>query len=181
MLQSKRLTIRQWEVTDSDVLVEIANQRHVNSWLPDWLNCREWVTPWIQMVKRHYTIDNPITNFLSWAVVLFESGQVIGQINIGSDSFEGKEVGIGYFIDEHYCNCGYATEAAATLIEHTFRKYGFDHLAATVQPYNYASIAVVEKMGFEFIKIIEMKANGQSEALPFNYYRLDRNQTMASN
>lgn len=174
MLQSKRLIIRQWEVTDSDVLVEIANQKYVNGWLPDWLNCREWVTPWIQMVNSHYAIDNPITDFLSWAVVLSESGQVIGQINIGSDSFEGKEVGIGYFIDEHYCNRGYATEAAAALIEHTFQKYGFDYLAATVQPHNYSSIAVVEKVGFRFIKKIERKDNGQSEALPFNYYRLDR-------
>ena len=175
MLHTKRLYIRQWELADSDALAEIANQEHVNRWLPDWLNCREWVIPWIEKVSRHYAIDNPITNFLSWAVVFSDNDRVIGQINIGSDSFEGKEVGIGYFIDENYCNCGYASEAAAVLVEHTFKKYGFDHLAATVQPHNYASIAVVEKVGFRFIKTIMRKDSGQSEALPFNYYRLDLN------
>lgn len=173
LLQTKRLTLRQWEAADANALISIANQPYVNSWLPDWRNSKAWVKPWIEKVQRHYVIDNPMTNFLSWAIELTESGQIIGQINIGSDGFDGKEISIGYFIDENHCSCGYTTEASAALINHTFSAYGYDHIMAIVQPANKPSNAVVIKLGFSYISTKEHLADGQTQKLPFNYYRLN--------
>lgn len=175
LLQTQRLILRGWEMSDTQALIKIADQEYVNNWLPDWLNSTEWVDKWIPMVQQHYVIDNPMTNFLSWAVTLADSGLVVGQINIGSNTFHGKEIGIGYFIDENYSGRGYTTEATINLIKYVFERYEYDHIAATVQPKNYASIVVVEKAGFQYIKTIEIQDNGQTEVLLFRYYRLKNN------
>lgn len=171
LLITERLILREWEQSDYEELLAITNQPYVHSWLPDWYGWDRWGHDWISKVNKHYHINNPMTNFISWAIVLKGTNTAIGQINIGP--FQNKEIGIGYFIDERYCNHGYMTEAASTLIRHTFQKYRYEHIIATVQPLNYSSNAVIKKLGFQFVSTIEILDDGQSEVLPFNYYRLN--------
>lgn len=171
VLQTERLVLREWEDADRAALVRIADQPSVNSWLPDWLECEKWAKSWIEGIQRHYLTDDPMKEYLGWALVLKKTNAVIGQINVGP--FEEKELGIGYFLDESYCNQGYVTEAAQALIAHVFEKYGYDHIIAMAQPENHASNAVIRKLGYRFIEVIHVKENGQTDVLPFNYYRLD--------
>jgi len=171
LLETERLVLRDWEDTDYEELLAITNQPYVHSWLPDWYGWDRWGHDWISKVNRHYKIDNPMTNFISWAIVLKATNTVIGQINIGP--FQNKEIGIGYFIDEKYSNHGYMTEAANALIVHVLAKYRYDHMIATAQPLNHSSNAVIKKLGFQFVSTIEFLGDGQPEVLPFNYYRLD--------
>jgi ribosomal-protein-alanine N-acetyltransferase len=171
LLETTRLVLREWEKSDYEALLAIANQPYVHGWLPDWYGWDRWGHDWIDKVNKHYQIDNPTTNFISWAIVFKETNTVIGQISIGN--FENKEIGIGYFIDENYCNHGYTTEAAGDLIQHVFRKYCYDHIIATVQPLNHSSNAVIMKLSFQFVSTIEILDDGQVEVLPFNYYRLN--------
>jgi len=167
---SERLMIRQWRQSDHDALLAIADQLYVNQWLPDWYGWDRWGHDWIDRVNRHYQTDDPMKEFLGYAITL-KSGTVIGYIGISS--FEDREPGIGYFIDEHYSNQGYITEALIAFTNHVFEKYGYTHIIATVQPANFSSNAVLKKAEFKLISTIEILDDGQTEVLPFHYYRLD--------
>jgi [ribosomal protein S5]-alanine N-acetyltransferase len=171
-LYTERLVIRRWVASDADALIQIADQDHIIYWLPDWWNSSKWAVRWIDKVRKHYEIDNPMTHFISMAIVLKATNAVIGQVNAGG--FEDKEIGIGYFMDRDHLDCGYTTEAMASFMADIFQRYDYSHLIATVQPPNEASIAVVKKLGFQYASTIEMLGNGQIEALPFHYYRLER-------
>jgi len=169
-IETPRLILRQWRRSDYKALLAIADQPFVNRWLPDWRGFDQWGHDWIKRVNRHYRIDDPMNKFIQYAVTL-KSGQVIGSIGVGP--FEGKELGVGYFMDENFSNQGYMTEALTAFTAHIFEKYNVDHLVATVQPNNLASNAVARKAGFQYVSTIEMLDNGQTEMLPFHYYRLE--------
>ena len=108
---------------------------------------------------------------LFYAVVEKESGRLIG--NAGICSIKDNEVGAAYFIDEEFKCRGYTTEAMAALIETAFAKYGIEYLIATIQPGNLSSIAVARKLGFTLVKTAMLLDDGQTEELPFHYFRLD--------
>ncbi len=121
----------------------------------------EWALPWIQgTIKKGYEINNPMEHFMSWAIVLQKSGKLIGMINIGSDEFNIKEVGTGYFIDMDYEKCGYMTEALKALCDYVFNIYRYEHIATIIQPNNFASIAVAHKVGFKYATDIMSDSGG---------------------
>lgn len=171
LLETDYLILREWKDIDYESLVSITDQPYVYSWIPDWQGWSGWGHDWIKEVNTHYQIDNPMTNFMSWAIVLKETNKIIGQINIGD--FEDKEISIGYFIDENFSNHGYTTQAASALIQHAFKKYHYDHIITIAQPANLASNAVIKKLGFQLISVIKSLQDGQTQALPFNYYRIN--------
>ncbi len=154
LLRTDRLILRRWQEDDEDRFIHIASQNHIAYWLSDWGGCSQWASNWIKGTVAGYTVNDPMIHFMTWAIVLKESGKLIGMINIGSDEYGKKEVGTGYFIDLDYTNNGYMTEALKALCAYVFRIYGYDHIALMVQPDNYASIAVAQKAGFQYIEDI---------------------------
>ena len=177
LLRTERLILREWEEADAEPLIHIAVKEHISYWLPEWGNCSEWALPWIQgTVKDGYNINNPIEHFMTWAIVLKKSNELIGMINIGSDEYRGKEVGTGYFLDMDYENHGYMTEALTALRDYVFRTYKYDHIAAMVQPQNAASIAVIQKAGFKYVENIISESGGFAEPVTQKLFRLFNNQ-----
>jgi ribosomal-protein-alanine N-acetyltransferase len=47
---------------------------------------------------------------------------------------------------------GYATEAAAATLRYAFEVLGLDRIVAVVQPENFASQSVIEKIGLRYVK-----------------------------
>lgn len=168
-IESERLIIREFNRDDIHELIDISEQPHIQRWLPDWKNACEWVENWIETVKHHYITDDPETDFLAYGVELKQTGRLIGQVGIGGTE---NGIAVGYFISQEFTNNGYATEAMKAFIDYIFKKYGYIHLIATVQPDNTASNRVVQKLGFDCESIIEFIDNGQTEILPFNYYHI---------
>ena len=110
---------------------------------------------------------------MTWAIVLKESNELIGMVNIGSDEFDQQEVGTGYFIDMAYENKSYMTEALKALCDYVFSTYHYDHIATMIQPTNVVSIAVAKKVGFKYVKDI-MTNNGGFEKQVINHlFRLE--------
>lgn len=164
LIQTERLVLREWQESDLTPLIHMTSKEHIAYWLPEWKSCSEWALPWIQNnTKKGYEINNPMEYFMTWAIVLKESDQLIGMINIGSDEFEKKEVGTGYFIDMDYENNGYMTEALRALCDYVFRTYHYDHIATMIQPENTASIAVAKKVGFQYVMDITSCSGGFDE------------------
>lgn len=173
IIETQRLIIRNWESSDANSLISIVDKPKIQRWLLDWDNPNDWIAEWIENVKNHYIKDSPIIDFISWAIVLKETNGIIGQINIGGDEFDNKEVEVAYFIDDNFTNFGYATEATKAIVDYSFKRYGYTHIKAIVQPENYGSIATVKKVGFKYIETIEKQLNGHNCPLLFDVFKLD--------
>jgi RimJ/RimL family protein N-acetyltransferase/phospholipid N-methyltransferase len=174
-IETPRLLLRAWDPSDAEALILLAGQEHIEYWLPDWREYDKHAKGWIEWVLKNYEIDDPLEQFISWAITLKNSGKLIGMIAIGCfDKLGEKEIGLAYWIDASHTRKGYMTEAVSAVAKIAFDGYGYDHMIATIQPENYASRGVAEKAGFRYVKTIEILDNGQTEVLPFRYYRLQR-------
>ena len=169
-IETERLTLREFVPEDASVLISIAKQPHIEHWLPDWAGFHRWAVDWINKARKNYKIDNPQKEFIALAVDVKDKKQMIGQIGIGGHD---NGIGVCYFMSDKFTGKGYTSEAMKAFIEYAFKKYGYDHLIATVQPENAASNRVVQKLGFFYLSTIMMLDNGQTEELPFHFYRLD--------
>ena len=80
-----------------------------------------------------------------YAVVLKETGKVIGNIYCGNRDYGAKEA--GYIINQQYQRCGYAAEALSAVIREAFRQ-GTHRIYAECDPRNERSWRLLEKVGF---------------------------------
>jgi ribosomal-protein-alanine N-acetyltransferase len=63
-----------------------------------------------------------------------------------------KEVELGYRLGKPFWGQGYATEAAIGWLQYAFGKLGLNEVIAFSHPDNHASIRVMQKSGFEFLR-----------------------------
>ncbi len=85
-----------------------------------------------------------------WAVILKETGDIIGRAGI-YDSTRTNGFEIGYAIDVPYRRRGYAYEACQAVIGFSENRLGREELFALIEPDNFASIALAEKLGFRSV------------------------------
>ena len=77
---------------------------------------------WLELQLNRYENDG----FGLWAVVLEETGEVIGQCGLTMQDLNGEQVlEVGYLLAKDFWHKGYATEAAIAC-----KKYAFDILGA---------------------------------------------------
>jgi Acetyltransferases, including N-acetylases of ribosomal proteins len=173
-IETERLLLRKWQLSDVETLIDLAGQEQIEYWSPDFREYDKHAKGWIEWVLENYEADNPIEKFISWAIVLKKNNQLIGQIAIGDfDELGETELAVAYWMDIKHTNCGYMTEAVKAVAEMVYLRYGYSHIIATIQPANLASNAVIQKAGFKLISTINFLDNGQTEILPFHYYRMD--------
>ncbi len=99
---------------------------------------KEFIQRVIQMQQQDPRID------FECAVVLKETGKLIGGCGLRQD---GKQGEIGYCLNPEYWRKGYASEAAAAMIEFGFKELGLHRIYATCRPDNVGSAKVLEKVG----------------------------------
>jgi [ribosomal protein S5]-alanine N-acetyltransferase len=93
--------------------------------------------------------------FGKWAVVLRESGQLLGYCGIAVDQIDGKdEKELGYRLDSKYWGQGLATEAASAAIKCGFEKFNLPYILGIVERENAASVKVLKKVGMQHEKTI---------------------------
>ncbi|MFV0399069.1 MAG: GNAT family N-acetyltransferase [Oscillospiraceae bacterium] len=171
-LETERLIIREFTPADAEGLVRFASDKAITRWLPDWEDSPKWIGWWFGKLEENYRKNAPLEDFLAYAIVEKASGIIVGHLGCGDfDKFGEKELGVCYVTDPARMGKGYATEAMAAFADHLLQTYGQEYLIATIQPDNLSSIRVAEKTGFRFVRSFEMVDNGQTEALPFHYYR----------
>ena len=73
------------------------------------------------------------------------------------DGIEGFD--IGFAVLPKYENMGYGFESAKKLINISFKEFSLDSLSAITTKDNISSIKLIEKLGFQFIKIIKLPYN----------------------
>ena len=83
-----------------------------------------------------------------WAVVLPQTGRVIGKFSLFYINPENRRAEIGYVLNRQFWGKGYGTELLGAMIETAFDTYQLHRLEADIDPDNAASLALLRKFGF---------------------------------
>ena len=101
---------------------------------------REWLDRQLSRYKKW--------GFGLWAVILKESGELIGQCGLTMQPWKGEELlEIGYLFQRAYWHRGYASEAAAACKEYAFQVLKADSVCSIIRDTNTASQKVTIRNG----------------------------------
>lgn len=138
-----RVLLRDFEPGDLDATLAIVGDPAVTRWLSfDTRGRAEQAGRLAQDIVRAQTTPRP-DYYLG---VIAESGQLVGFARLGLGPHSGAE--LGYAIRADHWGRGYATEAAAVLVDWGFRELGLHRIIALTAPDNEASHAVLARLGF---------------------------------
>ncbi len=76
-----------------------------------------------------------------------------------------QDVDIGYAYLPEYWGKGYAFEAASSVLEYGNRVIGLQRIVAIVSPENHRSIALLEKLGLKFERMLKLNDSGEPTRL----------------
>ena len=155
-LETERLILRAWEITDLDDFFEYASINGVGE-KAGWEHHKSKDES-LEILKMF--IDEKKV----FAIVLKENQKGIGSIGIEEcrqdldknlENLLGRE--LGYVLSKDYWNKGIMTEAVSKVIEYCFKILKLNYLIATCFNYNIASKRVLEKLNFKYYKDIKIE------------------------
>ncbi len=144
VIETDRLVLRKIKMCDVDDMYEYSKRSDVTKYLlwsphPD----KFYTAAYIRSLQGRYRRGD----FYDWAVVLKESGKMIGTCGLTSVDADNNYCEIGYVISPDYHNRGYATEAVSRVLEICFDRFGFHRVEAMHIEGNEASASVMKKCG----------------------------------
>ncbi len=146
-LETNRLVIRPWTLSNSDRTV-------FHRIMSDELVRKFYVTR-LTRTKADTLLEKIVEEFpedgLDWQVAcLKSSGEPIGYTGLTHVTYDlpfTPCIEIGWLFLPEFWGNGYATEAAKQILQHGFDHHGLEEVVAFAAHNNYASIAVMEKLG----------------------------------
>lgn len=159
ILETERLMLRELEQSDyADLAEMLQNSKVVYAYEHDFTD--EDVQAWLDRQRGRYEKYG----FGLWAMVLKESGRMIGLAGLTMQPHPGGEVlEIGYLLKHDHWHRGYAHEAANACKEYAFSVLGADKVHSVIKADNHASQRVAEGIGMS-----------REEAFMTRYYSGDR-------
>lgn len=162
ILETKRLVIRHLTEADADFVLELLNE-------PSFI--RNIADRGIRTIAdaRTYIQNVPVASYIQngfgmFAVELKEIGIPIGMCGLIHRDIL-PDVDIGYALLERYWNQGYASEAAAAVLDYGYKVIGLKRIVAITALDNDASAKVLERIGFQFDRIINLPSLGGESKL----------------
>ena len=164
ILETDRLILRAWEITDLDDFFEYTSVKGVGE-----------KAGWEHHKSKDKSLEI-LKMFIEekkvFAIVLKENQKVIGSIGIEElseeldkdlDNLLGRE--LGYVLNKDYWNKGIMKEAVSKVVDYCFNTLKLNFLMASYFNYNIASKRVLENLNFKFYKdiIIETRYNNIKE------------------
>ena len=164
ILETDRLILRAWEITDLDDFFEYASVEGVGE-----------KAGWEHHKSKDKSLEI-LKMFIEekkvFAIVLKENQKVIGSIGIEElseeldkdlDNLLGRE--LGYVLNKDYWNKGIMKEAVSKVVDYCFNTLKLNFLMVSYFNYNIASKRVLENLNFKFYKdiIIETRYNNIKE------------------
>ncbi len=143
ILSTARLDLREMTQEDLPALTtilsdEVAMAAYEGAFSPD------EIEDWLRRQRERYAQDG----FGLWAVLLRETGAMIGQCGVTRQRIDDDEVfEVGYLFARAFWHRGFATEAARGARDWAFRTLATDELYAKVRSTNVASMNVAIRLG----------------------------------
>ena len=155
-LETKRLLLREYKIEDFDALYEILSDADVMKYYPKPFDA-ERVKGWIE-----WNLDNyKKYGFGLWAVILKDSGKLIGDCGITIQNIDGEQLPeIGYHIHKDFWQKGFASEAASAVRDWAFANTKYSYLYSYMKHTNIPSIKTAQKIGMKKLKEYPDEKNG---------------------
>jgi len=150
MFETANLRIRKFKPDDAQRLYDNHLEEEVKKWIPN--------ESYADLEETKGAIDFYVNCVNSkhlpyvLAVELRETGELIGDTGVNEVEGNTDEVEIGYYICKKYSGKGYATELLNAMTRFISEQFGIKVLYGRVMRGNDASVRVLEKNGYEFIK-----------------------------
>ena len=152
ILQTERLTIREFAYTDSSFTITLLNS-------PGWLQYIGDRNVHSEADAISYLQNGPLKSYNEngyglWLIALTETDTPIGMCGlIKRDYLEHKDIGFAFLPE--YSSKGYAYESAAAVLRYSRDTLGLPAIAAITIPINQSSIRLLQKLGFAYKQLIE--------------------------
>ncbi len=166
ILETKRLLFRHLVPGDLDDLFALYSDREVTRYIPDaprtYDEAREELAWHQHGHPKHSELG-------LWATIHKETDRFIGRCGLLPRTLDGRfEVEVAYLLAKAYWGQGLGTEAAQAVLT-----YGFDHLqlprlVCLIEPGNFASVRVAEKIG------MTLEKRGADDEGPFLLYSVSK-------
>lgn len=148
ILETKRLTIRRFEMGDLDALFRLYRDPEMRRHFPDGTLTLDQTRDELEWFLQGHP-DNPDLGL--WATLERNTGTFLGRCGLLPWTIDGKpEIELAYMIDRGRWGEGLATEAALGIIQHAREQLGLKRLICLIMPGNVASTAVATKVGMVF-------------------------------
>lgn len=147
ILETERLYLREMNQSDYDALCKIL-QDEETMYAYEGAFSDEETQEWLDRQIGRYNEYG----FGLWAVVLKETGEMIGQCGLTIQPWNDRLVlEIGYLLQKAYWHKGYATEAAKACREYAFTNLNADEVCSIIRDTNTASQNVALRNGMTVV------------------------------
>jgi RimJ/RimL family protein N-acetyltransferase len=173
-LETERLVLRPFRAGDLAAMHRMQSDESIVRWLYNGVRDEQETK---QLLDRKIAAAalTEEGQWLSCAITLRESGEVVGDLSLHWVSAEHRCGEIGFILASAHQGRGYATEAAAALLPFAFETMGWHRLIGRTEARNIGSARVLEKLGMRLeAHLVEnewVKDEWQSE---LDYALLDR-------
>jgi RimJ/RimL family protein N-acetyltransferase len=156
VLESERLVLREFHLDDAEFVLQLLNEAAFLRFIGD-KGVRTLAD------ARDYLLKGPIESYRRFGFGLYltslrEDGAPVGMC--GLVKREGLvDVDVGFALRSRYWSRGYAVEAAAAVLDYGKRTLNLRRIVAIANPDNHASIAVLERIGLKFERMIQLSSD----------------------
>jgi RimJ/RimL family protein N-acetyltransferase len=156
ILKTERLELRELSLADDAFILELLNEPGFLRYIGD-KGVRS------KSDARQYIAKGPIASYRRFGfglylVSLSGSEEPIGICGLlKRDSLPDVDIGFA-FLSRHWSK-GYAVESAAAILDHGRGALGLKRMVAITSPENHGSIAVLEKIGLKFERMVKLAAD----------------------
>ena len=148
-IDTERLVLRRFTMADLDDFIEMRNRPELYEYMIDTSkSSREEYESALQHMVDNY--DSDISPTYTWAVVLKETGKVIGKTSIEHVYPKHNRVELGWSLHPDYQGHGYATEFGVAFINYVFNTTDTHRIHGFIWEGNISSRKLIEKLGFVY-------------------------------
>jgi [ribosomal protein S5]-alanine N-acetyltransferase len=157
VVRSKRLELRELELEDDEFILKLLNEDGFLRFIGDkGVRTRD--------DAREYLTKGPIDSYRRYGFGLYltslRGGAPVGMCGlVKRDSLPDVDVGFAFL--EQYWSRGYAVESAAAVLAYGKEQLRLSRIIAITAPDNHGSIAVLQKIGLRFERMIRLTDDSQ--------------------
>ncbi|WP_424189649.1 GNAT family N-acetyltransferase [Actinokineospora sp. G85] len=141
-IKTRRLVLRPCVMEDLEFLVDLHGRADVVRYLLFDVRDRDEVAEALRLRLGHTTFEG---GKVTLAITV--DGTVVGDVVLVHASVENRTAELGWVLHPDHRGHGYATEAAAALVDLAFEDLGMHRVIARLDAENSASVAVCERLG----------------------------------
>jgi RimJ/RimL family protein N-acetyltransferase len=162
VIETARLGLRRLDLDDASFILDLLNQesfiRHIGD--KGVRNLDD---------ARNYLVSGPLESYRRFGFGLYCLCLRAGGERIGICGLVKREtladVDVGFALLPQYGGHGYATEAARAVLDYARAALGLGRIVGITAPENYASIAVLEKIGLRYERSVAVGADAHEVRL----------------